>query len=88
MNGMQMNGDIIQITIKKIEMKNSIINLGKIISKESQKEIRGGLRHFFGHECKQHGDCTNPDHDFSACCSGVCVHGISQAHLQGLTCLH
>ncbi|WP_299683374.1 hypothetical protein [uncultured Tenacibaculum sp.] len=69
-------------------MKKSILTLGKLISKESQKEIKGGLRHFYGHECKQHGDCTNQDYDVSLCCSGVCVNAFLEEHLQGLTCLH
>jgi hypothetical protein len=46
-------------------MKNSILNLGKVLSKFEQKQIGGGYVQF----CYSAGDCSR----FECCSGGKCI---------------
>ncbi|WP_299104806.1 hypothetical protein [uncultured Tenacibaculum sp.] len=69
-------------------MKKTILNLGTSISKNEQKEIKGGLRHFLGNECNTDYDCLLIAEQGSGvkCCSGSCIITPAPIYLEGLTC--
>jgi hypothetical protein len=69
-------------------MKKTILNLGTSISKNEQKEINGGLRHYSGNECNTDSDCLLVAEEGFAvkCCSGTCISTSSPTYLEGLTC--
>ncbi len=50
------------LSLKKIKMKNQILNLGKALNKVEQKLVSGGFR---SQRCNTNSDCCNFQHNSS-----------------------